>query len=197
MEDSVPVNVRSESDTREAAVRVQLLDATERVWATTPPSEATMRRIAAEAGCSLGLAYNYFESKEELFGATVQRIGERLSERARAGGDGGETLVSLWTAMEENPAFTRLMTWLVLEGVDVTRYMSRQPVIADVAADAAARGASDAALVGGMLALMGISVQGYEGLVNRAMGRAGRDPRLRAEVVEMFGSWFDGRVDPA
>ncbi len=24
--------------------------------------------------------------------------------------------MSLWTAMEENPAFTRLMTWLVLEG---------------------------------------------------------------------------------
>jgi AcrR family transcriptional regulator len=189
------MNQRSGSEGREAAVRARLLDATERVWAGTPPSEVTMRRIAEEAGCSLGLTYNYFDSKEELFGATVQHIAERLSERARAGGDGSETLVSLWGAMEENPAFTRLMTWLVLEGVDVTRYMSRQPVIADVARDATERGADDAALVGGMVALMGISVQSYEGLVNRAMGRDGRDPRLRAEVVEMFGAWFDARLD--
>ncbi len=106
-------------------------------------------------------------------------------------------LVSLWAAMEERPAFTRLMTWLVLEGVDVTPHMSRRPVIADVAADAAARGADDAALVGGMLAFMGISMQGYEGLVNRSMGRDGRDPHLRAAVAEMFGAWFDATVDPS
>ncbi len=191
------VSHRLDVTDREAAVRAQLLDATERVWASMPPSEVTMRRIAEEAGCSVGLTYHYFESKEDLFGKTLQRIAEQLSERARKGGSGGAMLVSLWAAMEERPAFARLMTWLVLEGVDVTPHMSRRPVIADVAADAAARGANDAALVGGMLAFMGISMQGYEGLVNRSMGRDGRDPRLRAAIAEMFGAWFDETVDPS
>ena len=191
------VNHHSDVTDREAAVRARLLDATERVWASTPPSEVTMRRIAEEAGCSVGLAYHYFESKEDLFGTTLQHIAEQLSERARQGGSGGAMLASLWAAMEKRPAFTRLMTWLVLEGVDVTPHMSRRPVIADVAADAAARGAEDAALVGGMLAFMGISMQGYEVLVNRSMGREGRDPRLRAAIAEMFGAWFDATIDPS
>lgn len=69
-----------------------------------------MRRIADDAGVSLGVAYNYFESKEALFGAMLDRVAERLSARVVSGPDGRVMLVSLWEAMEDNPAFQRLMT---------------------------------------------------------------------------------------
>ena len=36
-----------------------------------------MRAIAGEAGCSLGLAYNYFTSKDELIGAALDRAEAR------------------------------------------------------------------------------------------------------------------------
>lgn len=168
-----------------------LLDATERVVTTSWPSDVTMRRIAQEARCSLGLAYNYFPSKEELVGATLERIADRLSMRAREGRTPRERLESLWTALEANPAFHRLMTWLVLEGHDVARIMSRHPVIGDVSAEVGSDAAADPVLEAGLLAFCGISLQAYGGLVNRAMGRAADDERLRRAVADMYTAWVE------
>ena len=172
------------------------MDATERVVATSWPSDVTMRRIADEAGCSLGLAYSYFPGKEELVGATLVRIGDRLSARAREGLTPRERLESLWAALEANPAFHRLMTWLVLEGHDVAQIMSRHPVIGDVSVEVGAVGAGDPLLEAGMLAFCGISFQGYGGLVNRAMGRAADDERLRRAVADMYVTWVESAHGP-
>ena len=176
-------------DPLEAGPAAALMDSTERVVTTSWPSDVTMRRIAEEAGCSLGLAYHYFGSKEGLIGATLERIADRLSIRARQGRTPNERLDALWTALEANPAFHRLMTWLVLEGYDVARIMSRHPVVGDVAAEAADAG--DPVLEAGMLAFCGISFQGYGVLVNRAMGRAADDDRLRHAVADMYASWVE------
>jgi AcrR family transcriptional regulator len=167
-----------------------LLRATERVWSATPPSEITMRRIADEAGVSVGVAYNYFDSKDDLFGAMLVRIAERLSIRVTSGADGREILLSLWDAMEASPAFHRLMTWLVLEGKNVSLIMERHPVISDLASASGKGGLGSPDLVGGMAALLGISVQTFETLTNRAMGREDDDPALREGVSGMYASWF-------
>ena len=53
--------------------RQGLLDSVERLAATGPLSEITMRAIATEANCSVGLAYRYFSTKEELVGAALDR----------------------------------------------------------------------------------------------------------------------------
>jgi AcrR family transcriptional regulator len=160
-----------------------------------PPSEITMRRISEEAGVSLGVAYNYFDSKEALYGVMLERVAERMSRAALSGSNGREILLSLWDAMDANPAFQRLMTWLVLEGKNVSSIMSRHPVIADLSSASEIRGAAQPDLAGGMAALMGISLQTFGVLVNRAMARELNDPELRAEVADMFAAWFEQQTD--
>lgn len=174
----------------------QLLDATERLWATKPPSEITMRAISEEAGLSLGLAYNYVNSQEELFGVVLERMAERLSAAAREGTEPGESLQSLWTAMEATPGFQRLMTWLVLEGVNVSKIMQRHPVIADLSNHMSSQRGDDPGLIAGVTAFCGISMQTFEVLVNRAMGRDESDPALREAILTMFAHWAARRVDP-
>ena len=186
---------RRETDERPASRNPHqpeaLLDATERLATTALPSEITMRRIAQEAGCSVGLAYRYFSGKEELIGATLERIGEQLSRSARGGRTPRQQLRDLSEALEAHPAFHRLMTWLVLEGHDVARIMSRHPVIGDVTAEAMATRSGDPALRAGMLAFCALSLQGYGSLVNRAMGRPAGDERLHAAVADMYAAWAD------
>lgn len=154
-----------------------------------------MRRIAEEAGFSLGLAYHYVDDKDDLFGAVLERIGERLSAQARSHSEGRETLSALWQALEATPAFAPLMTSLVLEGRNVSEMMARHPVVADLAADAADRRAPDPALLAAMHAFLAISVQTYEVLMNRTMGREDDDERLRAAVADMFSAWIETQYD--
>jgi len=48
------------------ATRQRIIDTAWRLFATKGYEQTTMREIAAEASCSLGLAYRYFASKEDL-----------------------------------------------------------------------------------------------------------------------------------
>jgi AcrR family transcriptional regulator len=63
-----------------------VLQAAARVFARKGLADTKVADIAAEAGMSHGLAYRYFETKEELFAAVVKRatvgatqLGERVS----------------------------------------------------------------------------------------------------------------------
>lgn len=52
----------------------QLLDAAERVFAAQGLQAASLRAIAAEAGCDASLIYYHFESKEAMFLALLDRF---------------------------------------------------------------------------------------------------------------------------
>lgn len=52
----------------------QILDAAERVFAAQGLQAASVRAIAAEAGCDASLIYYHFESKETLFLALLDRF---------------------------------------------------------------------------------------------------------------------------
>lgn len=183
------MNERSDGGA-ESPVFERLLDATERLWATQPPSRITMRAIAKEAGLSVGLAYNYVNGRDELYGTVLDRVAARISASAREGEDFADVLNSLWAAMEANPAFHRLVTWLTLEGVNVTEIMQNHPLIAGLTHDMAARTTEDARLIAGVIGLLGISMETFEAPVNRTMGYDDADPRLRAAISSMYGSWF-------
>jgi len=86
---------------------IPLLDAVERIFANDSPSTVSMRAIAAEADCSLGLAYNYFDSKMDLIAAALDRMAERITSEAVSVTDPGEALLVLLDAMRANPAFPR------------------------------------------------------------------------------------------
>jgi len=135
---SEAMNASPASSTASTAVS-RLLDAVEVLCAEMSPSDVTMRKIAAEAGLSVGLAYRYFESRDELFGAAMDRMAERIA--AAAVGDDPITVVSaLWKAVGDNPAFPRLVTSLILSGQNVSEVMSKHPLMREIAKSAAELG---------------------------------------------------------
>ncbi|NWL78056.1 TetR family transcriptional regulator [Pseudomonas taiwanensis] len=64
--------------------RVQILDATERVFHEKGVSRASLAEIAAAAGVSRGAIYWHFENKSDLFQAMLERIHMPLEQLARA-----------------------------------------------------------------------------------------------------------------
>jgi AcrR family transcriptional regulator len=184
------MNDRSNGDSATEPAVVALLDAVERIFATESPSTVTMRAIAARADCSLGLAYNYFESKDELIGAALDRMAKRITADAIHTDDPREALLALLASMRANAAFPRMLTWLVLEGRDVSSMMSGHPLMQSVAAVAAERGADDPASVAMTMGLLAIGTFTYNSMFNGAVGREPDDVRLLETAAGMFADWF-------
>lgn len=63
--------------------RQHILDTALNLFTTRGYEKTTMRQIAAEADCSLGLAYRYFASKEELVLELYRKLVDQLEEQAR------------------------------------------------------------------------------------------------------------------
>ena len=185
-------STRESADEQPAAAA--LLDAVERIFAHESPSTVSMRTIAAEADCSLGLAYNYFASKDELIGAALDRMASRITANAAetAADDPRAALFALLDSMKSNAAFPRLLTWLVLEGRDVSGVMSGHPLMQRVAAVAAERGAADPASTALTMGLLAIGTFTYGAMLNRTLGRDPADDRLLESAADMYASWFPG-----
>jgi AcrR family transcriptional regulator len=186
------VNNRSSVSSATAPAAVGLLDAVEWIFAHESPSTVSMRAIAAEAGCSLGLAYSYFTSKDELIGAALDRMAKRIRTEAPSADDPREALLALLDSMRANAAFPRLLTWLVLEGHDVSSVMSGHPLMQGVADLAAERGGSDPASTAMTMGLLAIGTFTYSAMLNRAVGREHDDPRLLESAAAMYAGWFPG-----
>jgi TetR/AcrR family fatty acid metabolism transcriptional regulator len=67
---------RAKTQTKELAI----LDAASRVFAARPFHEVLIEAIAADAGIGKGTIYRYFETKEDLYFATVLHVVEGLAE---------------------------------------------------------------------------------------------------------------------
>src|ERR687898_2583792 len=81
-----------------AARRGQILEAARRVFAERGFRRATTREVARAAGISEGTIYNYFEDKDALLMAILDRLNE--TERRGAGLEEGKGLGFpgfLWT----------------------------------------------------------------------------------------------------
>ena len=164
----------------------------ERIFQEQSPSAATMRTIATEAGCSLGASYRYFDTKDELLGAALDRMATRITAASTAGAEGpAEALLQVWQAFGTTPAFPRLVTWMISEGMDVTSAMSGHPFILKVADTARARGSEDPLTAAGVMALLVLAGAGYGPTVNRALGRDPTDRTLYNATAQMFESWIE------
>jgi AcrR family transcriptional regulator len=184
------MNKRSNRSFENGPAVVRLLDAVERTFASESPSTVSMRTIATEADCSLGLAYNYFASREELIGAALDRMAKRITADATSTDDPREALYALLDSMRANAAFPRLITWLVLEGHDLSSVMSGHPLMQNVAAVAAKRGVEDPASAAMTMGLLAIGTFTYGPMLNLAVGREPDDGRLLESAADMFASCF-------
>jgi AcrR family transcriptional regulator len=64
--------------------REDVLDAAARAFAKRGYHDTTMKDVATELGLTPGALYSYFESKESLFGAVVERMRSMLHEAIEA-----------------------------------------------------------------------------------------------------------------
>jgi len=142
-----------------------------------------MRAVAGEADCSVGLAYRYFPTKDELLGAVLDRAAAFITE----GLSPDEPLTVLaeraWQRMGERPVFARLFTWLVLERRDISEVMSGHPFL-QLAAQRAAQ--NDDHDPGTAAAALGIVVLGggyFAPALNQAAGLPASDQAVYRRLM--------------
>ncbi|MDX2380688.1 MAG: TetR/AcrR family transcriptional regulator [Acidimicrobiia bacterium] len=111
------------------AVSQALVEACERLCSAQPPGSVTVRSIAEAADVNHGLVHQYFSSKIELLGATMlhveQIVGAELGSVNEAGA-AAEAFVGLVLA---RPSYPRLLTWMLLEGIDPTEHVDDFPLV--------------------------------------------------------------------
>src|SRR3954447_1086066 len=98
-------------------VRRTILDGAEEVFGSSGFADARMSEIAEKAGLAAGTLYNYFDSKEAIFGDLVAARGEELAARlgaiVDARGDAGLRLLQLvrttFTYVESHGAMLGLL----------------------------------------------------------------------------------------
>lgn len=135
--------------------RTQILDAAERIFASTGFRDTTMKSIAEQCEIAVGTMYTLFEDKNALFEAVLRRRGSVLrgltEAKAAAPGRGDARLVELAELQirffREHPDWTRLASMLMTgsrgdpPAVDMSRlYRSGHQVVADIHAEVIARG---------------------------------------------------------
>jgi AcrR family transcriptional regulator len=81
---SIPRPARTKGEVVKEFRTTEILEAARRVIGELGYNEASMERIAQEAGISKGTIYLYFENKEALFARAIEHGFEQLMERTRA-----------------------------------------------------------------------------------------------------------------
>ncbi|GLY04515.1 TetR family transcriptional regulator [Actinoplanes sp. NBRC 101535] len=78
--------------------RAHILDALLRIAASRGLHAASMRTVAAEAGVTVSTVQHYFQDKERLLYAGLERLSVRVGERAlrSVAGDGPRAVVRAW-----------------------------------------------------------------------------------------------------
>ena len=80
------------------AKREQILDGAKRVFMEQGFEAASMNDITRAAGVSKGTIYVYFENKEDLFGAMIERERRRITETIRHALDTGQPVTDTLAA---------------------------------------------------------------------------------------------------
>lgn len=111
------------------AVRRALLAATEELCADYPPGSVTVRSIAAAAGVNHGLVHHYFESKQALLGAAMERIEGEFLESVADMDATAEAVATFFDLLCQRPTYPRLLSWMLLEGVEPTDHIDRFPLV--------------------------------------------------------------------
>jgi AcrR family transcriptional regulator len=135
--------------------RTQILDAAERIFASSGFRDTTMKSIAEQCEIAVGTMYTLFEDKTALFEAVLRRRGAVLRElterKAAEPGRGDTRLVELAELQirffRDHPDWTRLASMLMTGSRgdpavgDMSRlYRSGHQVVADIHAEVIARG---------------------------------------------------------
>lgn len=112
-----------------AAVTEALFAATERLCDKRPPGSVTVRQIAEAANVNHGLVHHYFASKEALLAATMLRVEEEFLEVVAAAEDPADSIGVFFDELNARPTYPRLVSWMLLEGIDPAERIGDYPLI--------------------------------------------------------------------
>ena len=163
--------------------RENLLDAVDRLSVAGPMSAITMRAIADEADCSLGLAYRYFNTKEELLGAVLDRAASYITTGLDTTDSTDHLTRQVWERMAERPVFARLFTWTLLEGRDVTEIMSGHPLLQILGQQAAAQGDPNPHSAAAAIGVITIGAGIFAPAINSAAGNQPDDETIYERLI--------------
>ncbi|MEZ4225540.1 MAG: TetR family transcriptional regulator [Polyangiaceae bacterium] len=93
--------------------RAQLLTATISVLARQGAGDASVKRIAEEAGVNHGLVHHYFGSKERMLIEALDALDDKLSSEVSAVASKRDAIVFARTRFLEDPTVTRVLASLV------------------------------------------------------------------------------------
>jgi AcrR family transcriptional regulator len=147
-------------------------------------SGITMRAVADEADCSLGLAYRYFDTKEELLGAVLDRAANYITEGLDTTDSPGDVARRAWLRMAERPVFARLFTWMILEGGDVTEAMSGHPLLQIFGQQAESVGDTDPKSAAAAIGIITIGGGLFAPAINRAAGNQPDDEAVYERLMQ-------------
>lgn len=111
------------------AVSIALLAACEQLCSQSPPGSVTVRAIADAADVNHGLVHHYFDSKIALLGATMQHVEEGMVDALTQSDDPAASAGAFIDAVIERPSYPRLLSWMLLEGVDPTDHIDHFPLV--------------------------------------------------------------------
>ena len=168
--------------------RENLLDAVDRLSVAGPMSAITMRAIADEADCSLGLAYRYFNTKEDLLGAVLDRAASYITTGLDTTDSPDHLTRQVWERMAERPVFARLFTWTLLEGRDVTEIMSGHPLLQILGQQAAAGGDANPQSASAAIGVITIGGGLFAPAFNRAAGNPPDDQVIYERLLQAVGT---------
>jgi hypothetical protein len=119
----------------------------------------------------------------------MDRIGERLAQAVTGHEDLTAAMHSLWEAFEANPAFVSIGSWMILDGQNVSKVMSKHPAARDLVVQATKQGVVDPETFAGVVLLVGLAGAFYGSSVNRALGRPDDDPRIYESAAGAMSAW--------
>lgn len=100
-----------------AEVEAALIVATAAMCRERSPASVTLRGIAAKAGVNHGQVRHYFGSKAELVAATIEYLEEPMLGRLDTNTPEASA-EKLLVSLIEDPAFTRMLGWLLANEVE-------------------------------------------------------------------------------
>ena len=164
--------------TKSEATRLRLLDAAERLYVALPMTEVTTRAIADEARCSVGLAYRYFASKEDLMGAVLDRAAGHITQDMTPSDPPGVLAGKAWQRMKEKPVFARLMAHVLMENRDLREIMSDFPFLGIAVNQAVEANDLDPTTAAASLGSLILGHAFFAPILNVAVDRAPDDDRI-------------------
>ena len=175
-------NPRTPRPTGRKQVTNALLSATEKLCTQSQPSSFTVADIAHEANVTTSLLYFYFDSKDDIIIETLQSIASDLDTEAAGASTTSEMAAAVSRAIIGRPAFTRIISWLLLEGRSVTQEMGDAPFLHRLMAALTSDKADDPYTQAGAIACVILSKSFFGQAVNTAVGRENNDPRIPQEL---------------